>query len=215
MQVKNIIPPTPLIPIINPLLGPPPLLFPQLNNTTGRILTRKHALLVGLDTHPRIHVRIISRREPRNDRLDKSLEIIRIRNPRRPESLARKEELAVGSMDAICDTLGHLPLHDLADNGAEEGFEQPAEDAELGFAQLVRELVNMYTYGLEGKNLFQLLLADFDVEVDVDAALVQLEGCNALVGETEKTRMCAEEEADFVSTERETVNLDGELGCGL
>jgi len=51
--------------------------------------------------------------------------------------------------------------------------------------------------------------------VDVDAALVQLEGCNALVSETEKTRVCAEEEADFISTERETVNLDGELGCGL
>lgn len=68
--------------------------------------------------------------------------------------------------------------------------------------------------GLEREDLLQFLLADFDVHVDIDAFLVELEGRNAFVCETEDARVRAKPETDLVGAEGQTVDFDGDKGGG-
>ena len=115
-------------------------------------------------------------------------------------------------MEEVGDGVGELYFHDFADDGAEERFGEPGEPAEFALAGAVVEVVDVHADGFEGEDFLEAFAADFDVEVDVDASLVEFEGGDALVGEPEDAVVCAEPEADVVGAQGEPVELDGDEG---
>ena len=117
-------------------------------------------------------------------------------------------------MDAVCDGGGDLTLHYTADDGFEDGFDEPGYPGKFAFAELVLDLMDVDTDGFEGENFLEAFFTDFDVERYIHAALVKLEGCDAFVCEVEDAAVGAEPEADFVGTEGETVDGDGDEGGG-
>ena len=117
-------------------------------------------------------------------------------------------------MDAVCDGVGDLTLHYTADDGFEDGFDEPGDPGEFALAELVLDFMDVDADGFEGEDFLKAFFADFDVERYVHAALVELEGCDAFVCEVEYTAVGAEPEADFVGADGETVEGDGDEGGG-
>ena len=117
-------------------------------------------------------------------------------------------------MDAVCDGVGDLTLHYTADDGFEDGLDEPGYPGEFALAELVLDFVDVDANGLEGEDTLKAFFADFHVERYVHAALVELEGCDAFVCEAEDTAVGAEPEADFVGADGETVDGDGDQGGG-
>ena len=117
-------------------------------------------------------------------------------------------------MDAVCDGVGDLTLHYTADDGFEDGFDEPGYPGEFALAELVLNFMDVHADGFKSEDFLEAFFADLDVECYVHAALVKLKGCDAFVCEVEDTAVGAEPEADFVSTDGETVDGDGDEGGG-
>ena len=118
-------------------------------------------------------------------------------------------------MKRISDGGRDLLLKHLADDGAKQRFEKPGEPGEFGFAERVGEVVDVDADGLERQHLLERLLGDVDIERDVDAAVVELEGRDAFVRQTQEAGVGAQPEADFFGAQGEAVDFDGEVrGCG-
>ena len=66
-------------------------------------------------------------------------------------------------MEEIRNGSRELFFHDFADDGSEDGLDEPGEPGEFGFAEGVGEVVDVDAHGFEGEDLFQFFLADFDV----------------------------------------------------
>ena len=71
--------------------------------------------------------------------------------------------------------------------------------------------MDLDAHGVEREDLFLALLGDLHVEVDVDAALVELKGRDALVGQPQQPLVGAQQEPNLLGAQGETVELDGEL----
>ena len=105
---------------------------------------------------------------------------------------------------------GELFLHCATDDGSEDGFQEPGNEGEFRFAEREVEFVDMDADCFEGEDVFEFFTADFHVEGDVDAAVVELEAGDALICEAEDSGVGAEPEADVVGSERHAVEADGD-----
>ncbi|KAI6750319.1 hypothetical protein HG531_007584 [Fusarium graminearum] len=95
-------------------------------------------------------------------------------------------------MQAFSDSRSNLELKSFADDGSNKGLQEPSQACKLGLAQCVVEVMDVDLDVAQGHNLFQAILADFQVESDINTALVEMESSNTLVDHSEKTRVKTE-----------------------
>jgi hypothetical protein len=128
LHIKNLIPPPPRRLLLHHLTRSPALLLPNLNHAARGINPSKHIpplLRPTLDAHAHIQIWIIGRRETRDDGAHKRHNVVWGRNARGAQTLARKEQLAVGGVEELADAGGELVFEGFAEDGTEEGFEKP------------------------------------------------------------------------------------------
>jgi len=137
------------------------------------------------------------------------LQVFRIRDASCPKTFTSENEFSVGGVEEIAYSNSKLFLNNLSNDGTKERFEKPCQAREFRFAQGVREFVDLNADVAERENLLEFFAAHFDVELDIDTAVVELERGNTLVCEAEESFVCFEPKADFVGADGEALDFDG------
>ena len=209
MCIEDLIAPAICAELLDPLASLGSLLIPQLHNTARRISALEDTLARLSDADSSVKVRVLLRRQPGSDSLEERDQIIGIGDASSTQTLTSIEQLTVGGVEEVSQSCSQLLLHRLAEDRSKQRLDEPGDPAEAALAQVVVQLVDVYTDGLQRQDLLQTLLADLDINVDVDTTIVESEGCDAFVHHPQDSTMSAEPEANLISAGGESINLDG------
>ena len=117
-------------------------------------------------------------------------------------------------MDGICNGVCNLSLHNPANDRFEDRFDKPSHPRKFTFAELILDFMDMDSDSFQREDFLEAFFPDFDIEGNIHAAFVKLEGSDSLVSEVEDPAVGTKPEADFVGADREAVDGDGEEGGG-
>jgi len=91
------------------------------------------------------------------------VQIARVRDARSAQALAGEQQLAVRGVEEVGNGGGELALEDAAQERAQEWLDEPGEEGEFALPQCVGQLVDLDADAAQREDLFELVLADFDV----------------------------------------------------
>ena len=181
MGVENVIAPAISAELLDFISGLHSLLVPKLDDRARSVSVFEYTLARLCDTNSGVKVWVVLGGESCGDGLEESHKVVGVGDASGAQALAGVQQLAVRGVEEVCKSRGELLLHRLAQDRAEDGLDDPCEPAEAALAQLVVHLVDVYAHGFEGEDLLEALLADLDVDVNVNAAVVQRERGDSLV----------------------------------